>query len=787
MKNNKAICSPDFYENVGFNTIRSWLREHCLCSLNEGYFFDLEPLSSKGEIEEAQSFSDELLASLQRNSPIPLETIPNITEIFSILKIEGAQLNSVHFQGLYQILNCSCRIKRALTKKDFPLWHSNSRNILNSTTAVSALDKVFDDTFQMNLDASAELKRLTRAMLTMQGLIKDVMVKLMNRARLENWLQGDQVVWRNGRSMLPMKVSQKRKIKGIVQDQSATGQTAYVEPLEIIELNNQLTELKFERVEEENRILRELTAFFQPMAGEIQESFHILQYLDRHFTIAKLAHKLNGICPELNDGGEIFLEKAANPLFTLAGKDVVSLDLKLNYDHILLLSGPNAGGKTVTLKSLGLYAIMAQCGMYIPAKKAQLPLFTQFMADIGDRQSIDKDLSTFSAHIQNLTKIIKTANNNTLVLLDELGTGTDPDAGAALSRAILENLLKKNATVIATTHISSLKVWAFDAEGVINGGMIFDSDALAPTFKLQLGMPGASYALEIAKRVGLNNRIIQRSRTLLEDGSIQFENILLELEKEKLEAASLRSMLQRRKQKLTETERNIRKKETEADRIYQRAQSSAVSEAEKIILKTRREAENLISDIRKNQADTQSIKKTKKQIADTLSELQSKKEPDTLDNIELSKGDAVVDTTVFIPSLNIEGKIIHPPDKHNKVKVLANGITLSLKLSQLQLSIKTELSSHQKNKGIVSPVGTLQSIQIDLRGKRMEEALAETAKFLDTAILSGIGFVNILHGKGTGVLMKAIHAYLKDQSFVIDYHFADDEQGGAGITVVNLK
>ena len=787
MKGNKAIISPDFYENVGFNTIRAWLRKHCLCTLNENYFYELEPLTNIVDIEESQSFSDELLASFHRNSPVPLETIPDITEIFSILRISGSQLNSNHFQELYQILNCSYRIKQILNKNDFPLWHNNSRNLINSTTAVYAIEKVFDDAFQIKVDASEKLKRLSRTIVIMEDKIKDTMVKLMNRARTQNWLQGDQVVWRNNRSMLPLKVSQKRKIKGIVQDHSATGQTAYVEPLEIIELNNQLSELLFERIEEENQIFRELTEFLLPMAGQIQESFHILQHLDRHFTIAKLAHELKAIRPELNDGEKILLKKAANPLFTLAGKDVVYLDLELKNDKILLLSGPNAGGKTVVLKSLGLYALMAQCGMYIPALKAQLPLFTQFMADIGDRQSIEDDLSTFSAHIKNLAEIIQIADNTTLVLLDELGTGTDPDAGAALSRSILEKLLKKNVTVITTTHLGSLKVWAFDTLGAINGGMIFDSDALVPTFKLQLGTPGASYALEISKRMGLSSSIIQRSKILLEDGSIQLENILALLEKERREAASLYSDLKGREQKLAEAEKKISKKKKEVDKAHRIAKSSAISDAEKIILKTRREAENLIADIRNKQADSQSIRDTKKQIEHSLSELQSEKDPDALENIGISKADAVVDAAIFIPSLNIVGKIVHPPDKHEKVRVIANGVTLSLNLSELQLFHSTEKSTPQKKQPALIQVKTLQNIQIDLRGRRVTDALHETEKFLDTALLSGVEFVNILHGKGTGALMEALHAYLKEQSFVKEYKFANDDQGGAGITVVKMK
>jgi len=646
---------------------------------------------------------------------------------------------------------------------------------------------VFDNAFQMKLDASAELKQLSSTIMAMKSKIKDTMVKLMNRARSANWLRGEHVVWRNGRSMLPLKVSEKRKIKGIIQDQSATGQTAYVEPLEIIELNNQLSELQFEQVEEKNRILRELTSFLQPMTSHIQESFHILQHLDRHFTIAKLANKLKGIRPELNDMGKILLEKAINPLFTLARKDVVLLDLKLNNDKILLLSGPNAGGKTVVLKSLGLYAIMAQCGMYIPAKKAHLPLFTQYMADIGDRQSIEDDLSTFSAHIQNLSEIVKKSDQSTLVLLDELGTGTDPDAGAALSRAILEVLLKKKAIVITTTHLGALKVWAFDTKGVVNGGMIFDSKALAPTYELQLGTPGASYALEISKRMGLDDKIIKHSQTLLQDGSGQLENIISELEKERLKSALLNDELQMREKKLKTIEKEIHDKQTEVDKAHRKAKSSAASEAENIILTARREAENVIAEIRESQASKESIHKARKQIENTLNELHIEKIPETKKNVGISKTEATVDASVFIPHLNTEGKIIHLPDKHDMVRVQANGVTLKLKLSELSLTHQLQEDSKPKKQSGSNQVERLQDIQIDLRGKRVEEALEDIEKFLDGAILSGLELVNILHGKGTGALMEAIHEYLKNQSFIKDYKFANEEQGGAGITVVKFK
>jgi len=659
---------------------------------------------------------------------------------------------------------------------------------MHSKKCQSEIEKVFDDSFQIKKDASPELKRLTRSISRAEGSIKDTMQKVFVRAKQENWLGGDQIVFRNGRSVLPLKISQKRKVEGIIQDQSSTGQTAYVEPLEIIELNNRLTELHFAINEEKQRILRELTAYFLPYYNDIQESFNILKYIDQHNTMAKLAYHLNAISPDMNESGELKLDNAVNPLFTLTEKEAVTLDIDLFEEKILLLSGPNAGGKTVVLKSIGLYALMAQCGLFIPAKKAQFPVYTKFMADIGDRQSIKDDLSTFSAHIQNLATIVEQADEATLILLDELGTGTDPDAGAALSRAILESLIRQNSTVIATTHLGSLKVWASDEMGIINGGMIFDSEALAPTYELQLGSPGASYALEISKRMGLSDDIINRSKDLVGDGSVNLENLLGQLERERLAAESLRVDLEQREKKLEQIENNISNKENEINKAHKKAASTANTKAEKIIISARRETENLIAEIRTNQADKKTIKKVREQFHESLEDLQHEKKITELENNPLLESDAQKGCAVYIPHLNTAGKIISPPDKKKRVRIEANGITLTLKLSELQLlESANELEVKPKTNISINKTSTIAKMQLDLRGKRVEEALRETEKHLDSALISGMSFVHILHGKGTGVLMEAIHEFLSEQSFVANFHFADEDQGGAGITIVEFE
>ena len=787
MNRNDSICSTEFYRDTGFDVICSWLKDNCLCFLNQDFFTQLSPSINIQKISDIQDHCDELLSAFQRKNPLPLEIIPDISNWIDSLNIGGFQLTPENFRELYQLLLLSSRIKRYLIKSDFPLWHVNGKKIINLKKCQAEIENVFDDSFQIRNDASPELKRLTRSISKAEGSIKDTMQKVFLRAKQENWLGGDQIVFRNGRSVLPLKISQKRKVKGIIQDQSSTGQTAYVEPLEIIELNNRLTELHFAITEEKQRILHELTAYFQPYYNDLQETFNILKYIDQHNTMAKLAYQINAICPDMNESGKLKLDKAENPLFTLAEKEVVPLNIELNEEKILLLSGPNAGGKTVVLKSLGLYALMAQCGLFIPAYMAQFPIYTKFMADIGDRQSIEDDLSTFSAHIQNLATIVEQANENTLILLDELGTGTDPDAGAALSRAIMESLIQKNCTVIATTHLGSLKVWASDEKGIINGGMIFNSEALAPTYELQLGTPGASYALEISKRMGLSDDIINRSKELVGDGSVNLENILGQLEKERLAAESLRIDLQHREKKLEKIETQLFSKENEINKAHKKAKSNAVLEAEEIILSARRDAENLISEIRTNQADTETIKKVKEHFQETLEELQQQDKTSEENINPLLEGDVKKGGVVYIPHLKNKGKIIHLPDKKNRVRVEVNGITLTLNLAELQVAEPSENSDLDTKTNIsISKTSSVAKLQIDLRGMRVDEALRETEKHLDSALVSGMGFIHILHGKGTGALMEAIHEFLREQSFVTNFHFANEDQGGAGITVVEL-
>ena len=778
------LKNTKFYSDTGFDVIKNWLKKNCNSILNENYFENLSPLTNIQKINESQNLTDELLASFDRNKPLPLTFIPNIKPCIELLKIENSQLNPNDFQQLYKIIVLSRKIKTKLTKVDFPIWYTCKHNLQSLKSYEKKIEHIFNNNFKIKKDASSVFSMLHSSYNELNDKISKSMNNIFNHAKNKNWLEGDQVVLKNGRSVLPLKTNHKRKIKGIIQDQSSTGKTSFIEPYEIIELNNQLTEINFKIELEKIKILKNLTLMFNKISNKIQTLYNFLQLLDQHFTIAKFANITNSIKPIVNNTGVINLVEAINPLFILTDNKAIPLNLTMISEKVLLLSGPNAGGKTIVLKSLGLFSLMAQCGIFIPGKKINLPIYKNYMSDIGDGQSIENGLSTFSAHIKNLAYILKNANESSLILIDELGSGTEPEAGSALSQSILLALMKKNSTVITTTHISLLKNWAYKTKGVINGGMVFDLKTFSPTYELILGTPSASYTLEISERMGLNKNIIKQSKSLISNEKTNLENILSKLEKDRLKSKKIVDVLILKKEKLLKKEHEIINKEKKIEDIFKEAKKNALNEAELIILSARKEAENLISEI-KNSNDI--IKDKKNQLNKTLNKIKSQKK-NIVENNTFKFDEAIAGTIVYIPKLKNIGKILHTPKKQNKILIESNGIKLILKLSDLEPNKSNQTNfSHSKSSNSNFKTTKLNSINIDLRGKRVEEALIETEIFIDRAIMAGVSYVNILHGKGTGSLMDAIHNYLEKQTSIKNYKFANEDHGGAGITIVEFK
>lgn len=779
--------APNIARDLGFDTVKNWLKERTHSEQTVQEIARLFPSSDINIIRHRQTLANEIAAAFDRDESTPLREFPDITSWLPSLNIVNTRLSPEQFRELYQVIVSIRELKHYLARDHFPVWHEYAVGMADLEEQENHIRRVFDDEFQVRDSASGELKQIRRSIRQTESAIHRRMQDLFSEALSNNWLNGDKIVWREGRLSLPMRASHKRKIKGIVHSESGTGQTSFVEPLEIIERNNDLAELQFVERAEIQRILQELTAEFHPHYECLEESLAVMVRFDMHAAFARFSEVTSGTRPEFTSDGSISVELGRNPILELSGKKVVPLNLKLNRStRVMLLSGPNAGGKTVTLKTVGLFAILAQCGLNLPAWKTNLPVFTRIVTDIGDQQSIENDLSTFSANIKNIKYILKVADEHTLILMDELGTGTDPDAGTAISRALLEKLIQRRSQVVATSHLGALKMWAHDTKGIINGGMIFDPDRLAPTYELSIGHPGGSFAIEISKRIGLQPAIIERAEELFGDSSVKLEILLNDLEARQAKIRKMENDIGNRARKLKTREDRINELETEVKRHHRNARSEALKESREIIANARREAENLVQHIRKKDAGSEAIRKTRTTIEKRLKNIDRKlRYSDDVPGGALKAEEAAKGLQVKIPHLDESGVIVLPPDNQQRVTVEVNGIRIKLKVNQLVRDVSEEKPSGTVTAG-TNEVSQPESYRIDLRGMRVEEAVNYLEKYLDGALIAGLKEVEILHGKGTGALMDAVRSYLKRQPFVKSYDFAHPDFGGAGITIAEL-
>jgi len=765
------------------------LKSKCLCQANIAYFSNLKPSQDIDYLNKSNALTEELLFYIKNYDVLLLEKIPSIADWIYILKIQGSVLNQNQIQDILKILFIGRLLKNIFNKAKFPLWSEKKKNLYFDSSLESMIKKKFDENFQIKNDASPNLKNIRFKKIRIDEKIKLLMKQYFINAKKNNWLNENQINWRDGTFVLPLKNKYKRKIKGIIIDHSDSGKTIYLEPIDILDLKNELINLDFKEKQEIKRILKVLSVKILSHSKNIINSFSEILKFDIHHTIALLANHLNAIKPEITNTKGINLEGAINPLFCLTNKKGVPLNIKIDKEKVILISGPNAGGKTVVLKTIGLFSLMMQTGLFIPAKKAQLPVFDIILTDIGDQQSITNDLSTFSAHIQNIVKIINNVTNKSLILLDELGTGTDPEAGSAISQSILEKFIKKEALVVATTHLNALKIWASSNFQVINGGMAFNSKNLKPTFKFNLGMPKPSYALEISDQIGLNKSIINRAKKIINSDSIKLDKILADLEKRQQKIKDHQKVIYKKKAKIFAKEKSISLMEKKILEHYQKSEFIAAQKAEGIINDARKLVENIVLELRHNQANTKNIKEAKIKLKDDIEKHKlaiSKHKNKLLNKINIK--DLNIGRRVFLKKLNARGQIMSIPNKKGDVAINIDGKKIIVKIEDLSLNIDivNEKKNDFQNK-YFNYNKSLESIRLDVRAKKVDEAILLVQNFLDRAIISNMDFIEILHGKGTGTLMSFIHDYLKNQVYIKKFYFADEDSGGVGITIVEFK
>ena len=639
-------------------------------------------------------------------------------------------------------------------------------------------------------------------------------IRMLNeriRVRLAEYLTGSEakylqdgiITMRDNRYVLPVRAEYKRNIKGFVHDRSSSGATFFIEPEEVLEMNNELRSLAIDEKEEVERILGELSRRLGFMGDELIRDIEILQEIDQGYARAEYGYKLSCIKPEINDLGIIAIDQGRHPL--IDRKKVVPVSLALGKEYrFLLISGPNTGGKTVTLKMVGLFCMMAMCGLFIPAKKATVSTFEEIYCDIGDSQSIEESLSTFSSHITNIIDIVNRADKNSLVLIDELGGGTDPDEGQALAKAIVSYLLDTGCAGVVTTHYTALKEFAFERNGIENACMEFDSDTLQPLYVMNIGLPGSSNALAISRRLGLKESILEDALSNLSEGAQQFEHIVRSAEESRVKAEEalkesnrLKGEWQEKLQEL-ETERERLKKEKE------KLQASAKAESRRIIREKTSEAEEILAEIEEifakesiSEADLIRARTLKNKLSDK--EYESEAEEAYTPQYEPVKPESLkVGAKVFVKGTGQEGVVQSVRIQKGEAEVLCGNMRLRSKISDLSVLVKPQAKPEKKpkwqkeNKDTVQVTKSLKpkpapALEINIIGMRVDEAIPEVEAFLDSAVISNLAEVRIVHGMGTGKLRAGIHDYLRKQKYVASFRLGKYGEGDIGVTIVTLK
>jgi len=773
-----------------FDKIRQILAGFTASKPGEELAISLQPATVLEEVARAQKETTEA-RELWQTSRVPLDGIFDLRAA-----AEGARRGKVLSPEELLATGATLRAARLLRKslgeeaeERAPVLSALAAGLTTFPQLEAALTKAIGPDGEVRDEASPVLRSLRRQAQTLQNSIRERLDALTRSGETQKYLQEALVTIRNGRYVLPVKQEFRQYIPGIVHDQSASGATLFIEPMAVVELNNKLRRVEAEIKEEIERILTELSRQVGEAAAGILANQEILARLDLAFAKARYRLSIGGAEPVLNTRGFIRLLQARHPL--LEG-EVVPIDLELGGDfHVLIITGPNTGGKTVSLKTTGLLTLMAQAGLHIPASSgSEMAVFTGIYSDIGDEQSIEQSLSTFSSHMSNIVPIMEAAQDqNSLVLLDELGAGTDPAEGAALATAILKTLHSRGVRTVATTHYSELKIFAYNTPGVENASVDFDPRTLRPTYRLLTGVPGQSNAFVIAARLGLEKAIIEEAQQLVAPGTRNLEELLgqiaeekRELEAEREKTARLRLALEKKEKEYTE---KLGRFEGERASLLREARE----EARNLIRETRREMENLLRRLREAAPEDQSeiANEARRQLAGRLAEIP---EEAGLFVGGGSPGEILPGKTVRLPHLEQEGVVLEVKNGQAQVQV-EGGLRVWVPCAGLaEVSRAPERQGRGEKGGIkrsaVSKSATISS-RLDLRGMNVEEALETVDKYLDEAFLAGLPSAVLIHGKGTGALRSAVTQFLSEHPQVKSYRLGGIGEGGLGVTVVELK
>lgn len=778
-------------KTLEYDKILAMLKERASCCISRELVDTMEPSGDFDTVERELKLTAEAETLFYKTGRSPVDDFPDMRHCLE-------RMHAALFLSTGELLSIASCLKAARIAKDILAKEVGEESYLYNLAGLLITHRSAEEEINrciINEDeifdgASPALARIRRAMRLANEKVREKLNSMIRSTAYQKYLQEPIITIRNGRFVIPVKQEYRQQVPGLIHDQSSSGATLFIEPSAVVELGNEYKKLLAEEADEIERILTELTAMLAPYADEIREDLNIMGQIDLVFAKAKLSRELNAVMPRLNRNNYVRIVRGRHPL--IPADRVVPIDIWIGRDYrSLIITGPNTGGKTVTLKIVGLFALMVQSGIFVPANEgSEFPVFEHIYADIGDEQSIEQSLSTFSSHMKNIVGILDKADENSLVLLDELGAGTDPIEGAALAMSILEELNDRHCICVSTTHYSEIKAFAMTHEGMENASMEFDIDRLCPTYRLYIGIPGKSNAFEISSRLGLPNSIIDKAKGFLKGEDVRFEDIISSAQSQHRIAEEERKMAEEARAELEKLRADAERERRKLDEDRNRLQAKAKEDAKRIVADTKREMEKLIVEIRsikdidRSAADRviQAARDTLRATETAVNEKETiKKEDNTKPPKTVRAGD-----TVNIVTLDQKATVLSAPDSKGEVMVQAGVMKLNVKLKDIRLIEEKKAAAPTSGK-VGLGAGKQVGLELDVRGMLVDEANIMVDRYLDDAYNAGLSEVNIIHGKGTGALRAGVQAFLKRHPLVKGYRMGSYGEGDAGVTVVTLK
>ena len=787
------------YQTLEFYKITERLAGHAASAGGRKRCLDLVPMQKLSDITAAQTETADALSRVYRRGSLYLGGAKDVRPSLKRLEV-GSSLNIMELLDLCTLLETAAKAKQYARQNDGREEEPDTLDPLFSALEPCArlsqeIRRCILSEEEISDDASPALRSVRRSIRTANDRIHSTLSGMVNGSA-RTYLQDAVITQRNGRYCIPVKAEYRSQVPGMIHDQSSTGSTRFVGPMPVVPLNNNLKELYLKEQEEIEHVLEQLSQEAASCTESIAQDYEILTELDFIFAKANLAREMKATCPVFNEKRQILIKEGRHPLLDPSKVVPVTIRLGQEYD-LLIVTGPNTGGKTVSLKTTGLLTLMGQAGLHIPAaQNSQLAVFDEVYADIGDEQSIEQSLSTFSSHMTNIIRILKEASLNSLVLFDELCAGTDPTEGAALAIAILSHLHKMGIRTMATTHYSELKVFALSASGVENACCEFDVETLSPTYRLLIGIPGKSNAFAISSKLGLPDFLIEDARGHLSEQSESFEDLLADLESSRRTIEQEQEEIREHKEEIRSLREALEKKQEKLDAQRDRILREANEQARKILQEAKDYADQTMKDFHKfgkagisaseMEAERARLRERMKKTEKALSQPKEQKPSRALKPSDIHLGD-----TVRVLSLNLQGTVSSLPDAKGSLFVQMGILRSQVKLSDLELVEEAVITSKQFQKSSTGKIKMSKSAsvstEINLIGMTVDEALAHLDKYLDDAYLAHLPSVRIVHGKGTGALRKAVQGLLKRNKYVKSYRLGEFGEGDAGVTIATFK